>query len=322
MESIESVAKLIKQKSAFLITTHIRPDGDGICSEIAFGLILERLGKKFKIINPAPLPEELSFLPHNFWINKYTGQTGKWDIAVVLDLSDWGRLGEVASLVRRQPLILNIDHHPDSAGIGNYNIINPQASATGEILYKLLPFLGVELDKQLSFYLYISIFTDTGSFRYSNTTYNTHEMASQLLRKGVNPEEIDYYLSANISLKELKIIGIALSSLQVNENGLIAWVVLSKEMLDRILIYPDSIDSEKIMNIMRQLRNAKVFILFIEKGPQEIRVGFRSRGGIDISQVAHLFGGGGHRQAAGCTVKLPLKEAVPLITESIEKILF
>jgi len=319
MDILHNISRILKEEDNFLISSHVRPDGDSIGSQLAMALILQKLGKKFDVINHDSPKDIFSFLPLFDRISTYNGNGKVFSVSIILDCGKWSRLGDVERIARKSRFIINIDHHRDSEGVGHFNYIHPSSSSTGEILFKLISFMNIPLDVDIATCLYIAILQDTGRFRYSNTTAETHRMAAQLIDTGLNPESLVNRILAHQTPVTLKSYYDIIETLQVDFENKIAWCKVNKHFLEKNSFAPADIDSDKVFDELRTLKDFDVFILFFEID-DKIKVNFRSNYGIDLSPIARHFGGGGHAQACSCFIEGKLLEVERNVIERIKKI--
>ena len=303
MEILKEIAGVIKKEDNFLITSHVRPDGDCIGSEIAMGLILEKLGKKFEIINPDCPKKRFDFLPLFDKIRSSWDKEELYNVSIVLDCGKWSRIEGVASIASKSPVIINMDHHRDSAGIGNLNYINHSASSTGEIVFSLLSYMNMEVDEPLAESIYTAIVTDTGRFRYSNTTPETHRIAAKLLEKGISPEVIYTRIMAQETPGSLRLYSEINKTLLVDHICKTASYTVTEKLQEDFSLHSIELESDRLFDELRTLKDFEIFILFTEMPEGHVRASFRSNNGIDVSPVARFFGGGGHRQACSCIIR-------------------
>ncbi len=304
------VVAFLRQRERFLILLHVRPDGDSVGSSLALALGLRKLGKAAVVVRSDDLPLNLLFLPGVDQVVSYEELLplpDRYDGAVLIDCGDRERVGPAAPLLERAEKVINIDHHVSNGRFGDLNCIDVEAAAAGEIVRAILRDLGVELDPAIATALYTAVVTDTGSFRYENTSAATHELAAELLRHGVEPAEVARRIWEDKPLSSLRLLERALGSLRLDEGGRVAWMSLTREDFARAGARRD--ESEGIVNYGRSLAGVEVAILFLEEGPDEVKVSLRSHRRVDVSRVAAAFGGGGHARAAGCTLRVPLAEA-------------
>lgn len=299
MRDLTKIIQTLKNENKFYIISHMLPDGDSIGSLLAMAEGLRSLGKEITAFTPGHIPNKYSFL-HGSNFVKNSPELKDNDITVlVLDSSDLDRLGDFKDTVKASKNIINIDHHITNQNYGDLNLVNPDAAATGEIVYYLLKEIGAQITRQTAESLYVAISTDTGSFKYDNTTARTHRVIAELLETGISPAVLSLKvfderpLSFYILLKE------ALSSLEVYEDRRIAVMSLSKDIRERCGSTTD--DLEGIVNYTRNIEGVELGIMFYVEGEHEIKVGFRSRQ-LDVSLLAGKLNGGGHARAAGCRI--------------------
>ncbi len=292
---LKEIAGVLKKNNTFLVTTHLHADGDAIGSEIVFLELLESLGKKAVILNDTPLPSLYSFLPGSEKITTKIRSNFKPEVAVVLDTPAPHRLGRVKDYVLKIPFIINIDHHISNVEFGHINWVDVNASAVAEEVIALLKYLKLDITPAWATCLYTAILTDTGSFRYMNTTPLTHRIVAGLLEKGIRPEKVAQQVYESNSIQKIYFIGQILKNLKTASDGKIAWVVVPP--------YENYESDEDIVAYPRSLKSVKVAILFRELKSDRVKVSLRSKGGVDVNTLAQKFGGGGHKAAAGCVVK-------------------
>lgn len=293
-----------------VLTTHINADGDGAGSEVALALHLERHGVKAEIVNPTPFPETFAFLLHHLtpWTPKAEeGQRAleRADLFIVLDTSEPSRLGDVHVAMRGRRIAV-IDHHPlTPESIGDPALRDATACATGELLYDLFSAAEDGLSRPEAEALYVAIVTDTGSFRFANTTSRTHEICADLLRAGVDPQDIYRKLYGQVTDERLELLRRALRSLERDPEWPLAWITLRREDFQQSRAA--SADLEGIVEHARQLRGVEIAMLFRELPDKSTKVSLRSNGEADVAAIAREHGGGGHEKAAGVHITGPLE---------------
>jgi phosphoesterase RecJ-like protein len=303
--SLKKVVACIKNHKNFLITSHTNLEGDALGSELAFYNLLKKLGKAATVINEDNLSYGYDFFPLKDKLMKYKDNLKNivFDCFVVLDCSDLTRTGEVYRLNSGQKPVLNIDHHISNQEFGNINWIEPHASSCSEMIYKLYKALRVPLDKNAAVLLYAGMLTDTGSFRYSNTSSFTHQVVSELLKFNLDIAQIYKSTYENIPFEDMKLLARILPGIRQEAKGRVIWFQIKQNMLKN---KKSSFDlSEHILSFGRAIKDAQVVVLFKENlgVENEIRVNFRSQGKVDVNKIASFFGGGGHKTASGATVK-------------------
>ena len=313
MNSLREIAEVIHRARRFFLCGHINPDGDSIGSVLALGLVLEIMGKEVIMASPNPIPENLIFLPGVEKVVTDFRQLSGIDTFIMLDCSEPDRLGsEVAELAKTAREIIVLDHHPAVDCSADYCYIDEHAAATGEIVYDLLELMDIFFAKEIAVCLYTAIITDTGSFQYRNTTAQTHRRVACLLTAGVDVSRVSISLYGERTLTHLRAVGAALSKLKLAADGQLAWISMTREMLVEISATDEDCDS--LINYPRMIKGVEVALLFQEIEPELFKIGFRSKGSVDVNKIAVAFGGGGHVLASGCRLsgKLPEVEATVL----------
>lgn len=243
----------------------------------------------------------------------------KFDALVVVDCPVLKRIGSVQKFITPETKIFNIDHHISNTRFGHYNYIQPEASACGEVLYELFKRFRLKIKKDEATALYVSINTDTGSFKYSNTTVKSHVIASELIRTGIDIEKINDALYATYSFQKIQLYSILLGKVESSHGGRVAWVKMTRDDLEKTGATYE--DTEGFIDFLKYLKEV-CFCFFMSELPLasdgEVRVSFRSKGNYDVSKIAVYFNGGGHKKAAGCTIPGTLEAATRKILERID----
>lgn len=310
----------LKNHKNFLISAHIGPEGDCLGAQLAFARVIKGIGKNCDIVNSEPYAKEYAFLPKIDDI-KTKPKTKKYDAAIILDCSDISRIGKVTNFLDNNIPILNIDHHISNTYFGDINLVDVTSSSTCEILYFLFKELNIEIDKLMAIYLYVGILTDTGSFRYTNTSALTHFVAFQLLNSfDIDAAKIFRNVYENLDYSDIKLINKILLDLKRDTTGKLAWVKVTQNLLKK---YKPKIDlTDSILNFIRSIKGVEVGVILREQSGKgnNIRANLRSRGKIDVNQIAGHFGGGGHKTASGVTLRnVSLGEAENKIINFIKK---
>lgn len=311
MNAYRRIVEALSSGDRFLIACHVDPDPDCIGSLLALDWLLERLGKRSQPLSHDGILPQWRFLPRIERIASprepaaWSEET--WDALVVVDC-EVSRTGSAAAWADRVERVINIDHHVTNPGTGHINLVVPDAAATGAVVYRLIREAGAELDADVATLLYAAIMSDTGSFRFSNTTAETFEIAADLVRHGAQPDVISREIYETRSWEYVRLLGRVLETLQRSPDGSVAWIVLSQEMIREEGARQD--ESEGFIQYPRMVDGVEVALFFRETESGAVRVGFRSKERVDVSRLAQEFGGGGHPRAAGCTVEGPLEDAV------------
>ncbi len=314
------IREFLHNKQNILITTHLNPDGDALGSELALAHYLVQTGKAVRIINSDPLPHFFEFLTNGIKIEQYNQEKhahvfSSFDGCLVVDVSEWKRLGATSHALKESGLpIACIDHHLSVGQLGDTQVIDNCASSTGELLYDFLLTIKADFTQPIVDSLYTCILTDTGSFKFSNTTSQTHRVTADLMDKGANFQRIyaELYESDSASRTVLK--GNLLANMQFDCDGRFAWFVMSHELMKEC--GAKSWESEGFSDLPRSIQGVEISIMFSEDEDGLAKASFRSKGRIPINTLAEQFGGGGHKYAAGAALEWPLSVAVDKVTKA------
>lgn len=321
---LNATAHAIKDAKSILISSHVNPDGDTLGSSLALFLALKKVGKNVIAVSADPIPDMFKFLPASNFIKvspaiKDIPDYNDIDTLVTVECPTFDRIGNIENIINRKNIktIVNIDHHPGNSRFGVINYIDTSASAVGEEVYKLIKKIGIELDKDIATCLYVSILTDTGSFSYSNTSSETHNITAELLKYNIVPSEINIMVYENNSIEKFKLLSKVLDSISLSKDGLIAWIVLTKDMLKKTDTKASEADG--FVNYPRSIKGVEVAVLFREAEEGKVRVSLRSNRIANVSEVARKFNGGGHEKAAGCSVNGSLNEVQDLVIKEVSR---
>ena len=324
MNNLVRVVEVIQNSKRILIASHERPDADAIGSMLALGLALTRFEKEIACYNKDGVPKVLEFLPGSRSVIKsLTNVRGTFDCTIILDCTDVSRVGkEFLNFINKSNCGTSIivDHHQTTRATADLYLLDPAFSSTGMIVHLLIRELNLDIDPDIAINLYATIVGDTGSFRYSNTSPETFRVAAELLEHGANPSDISQSLYESETPERLQLIGLAISTLELLENGRIASVILNKEMFNRTSTTGE--DSDGIVNYPRSVKGVEVAVLFnelekINHSESFWKVSLRSKGEVDVATIAETFCGGGHKRSAGCTLKGSLSDVKDRIYRSI-----
>jgi len=314
---VQQIVDVIRSRERFVISSHARPDGDSIGSQMAMAYALRALGKEVLIVNADPAPPPLQQFPGVDDIVLATKIDGMFDAAIIMECGDLTRTG-VEGLDRC--LVINIDHHPDNTSYGAINWFDAGAAACGEMVFDLVAALGVGLTVNIATHIYVAILTDTGSFHYSNISPRTFDICRRALEAGVDPVRVARNVYDSNNLGRLKLFGAVLSTMQIDATGRIAIVYLDHEMARAAGGTYE--DTEGLINLPLTVKEIQAVVFFKQIEGEQYRVSMRSKGEIDVSSVAKEFGGGGHKNAAGCTVSGGIdqlqKQFVAMIEQAID----
>lgn len=310
-EAIERLAREFRAGRSVVLSTHINADGDGCGSEAALARILTSLGMTVRIVNPTPWPDTYEFLLGGDVVDasaEGSSAMKKADLLIVLDISDVKRLGNLADTVRKfdKPKLV-IDHHIASDEPPSTEILSDtSACATGELIYDLAVTLGHEITPQIAVGLYVAILTDTGGFRFANTTARCLAIASQLLAAGVEPEEMYRRLYASHPIGRLHLLRDALATLEVDPAYGISWISVAAGAAEEYGLKSE--DLEGLAEHPRSVGGTRMAIFFRDLGHGKIKVSFRSTGDVNVNEFARQFGGGGHARASGALIPGTMEE--------------
>jgi phosphoesterase RecJ-like protein len=305
-ESIERLAQELRAGRSVAISTHINADGDGCGSETALSRLLGQMGIRSRIVNPTPWPEMYKFLLGDD-VRDASDLGAKAlkdsDVLIVLDISDVKRLGVLAEPVRRLQIPkLVIDHHlPTDDPPSTLMLADVTACATGELIYDFATCLGLEVTPDVARALYVALLTDTGGFRYSNTTARCLSIAGQLIASGVEPEEMYRRLYASMPVGRLHLLRDALATLEVDAEYGISWISVAAGAAEEYGLKSE--DLEGIAEHPRSIGGTRLALFFRDLGHEKVKVSFRSTGTVDVNKFAKQFGGGGHAKAAGALIE-------------------
>ncbi len=296
---IQSIVAEIARYDSFLITSHESPDGDAVGSSLALANYLQSLGKDVTIYLRDSLPEIYAFLPlADRVLNAIPLRT--YDVCFVLDVGEFRRAGKELGSFQGIGTFINIDHHLNCEQFGTINLIDPQASATGALIYRIIKAAGHEIDHAMALCIYTAVITDTGSFRYSNSNPEAFAIAGDMIEKGVNAWDIAEKLYESQPQQRLDLLAQALATLSVSPRGDYASITVTLDMYERTGAVPELTDG--FVNYPRSIRGVEVAVFFREISAGLYKVGFRSKGKVDVSALSAAFNGGGHHNAAGCTL--------------------
>ena len=306
MTSLGKISAVLTEGKRFLLMTHKDPDGDGIGSMLALGKSLSDAGKEVSLLAQNPIQPPLNLLKGADEIVNILDGDRDFDAAVALDCAEKSRLGELENHLRNYRLVINIDHHATNEPFGDLNLIEPESSSTGELVFRLLEYAGLPIGADAAGNIFAAIQTDTGSFRYSNTTAEALRIAAALMELGANPWEISKQVMDTYSLPRLKLLEMALSTIEFHHDESIGIMVLSEEMFEKAGAQQS--DSEGFVDYPRFVSGVELGVLIRETGENECKFSLRSNSSLDVARLASRFGGGGHVRAAGFRFQGPLKD--------------
>jgi len=320
------LADLIETHDRFLVTTHVRPDGDALGSEVGMAGLLRQKGKDVRVVNSSRTPPRYDFLdPDGTLFEHYGAESGPPDlsdreVAVILDLSAWSQLGDMADLIRgfSGPRVV-IDHHVSQDDLGATFLKDTTSEATGSLIVQAIKALGGTITREVATGLLTAIAMDTGWFHHPNTKPGTLRTVADLVEAGAPINEIYRALFERNSLGRLRLMGETLSNLSTVSNGRVAYTTVTQAGIERSGAIPQ--DTEDLVDFTVSLKGVEVGLLFFEQSRGGIKLSIRSRQGLDCARLAGAFGGGGHRAAAGATLPGPLTESVEQVVAAVQQAL-
>jgi bifunctional oligoribonuclease and PAP phosphatase NrnA len=320
------LADLIETHDRFLVTTHVRPDGDALGSEVGMAGLLRQKGKDVRVVNSSPTPPRYDFLDPDKSLFEWFGsvvkpaQLADREVAIILDLSSWNQLGDMGEFIRRFPgPRAIIDHHVSQDDLGATVFKDSSAEATGILVMRAARALGGQLTPEIAQGLLTAIAMDTGWFHHSNTRAGTLRAVAELVDAGARIDEIYRKLFERNTQARLKLIGETLRGLKTDLDGRVAYATITKEDLLRTGAIPQ--DSEDLVDYTVSMRGVDLGLLFIEQLRGGAKVSIRTRAVVDCAALAAQFGGGGHKEAAGATLSGPMAECVERVLQAVRKTL-
>ena len=315
---LAQVVELIEKKDRFAITSHVRPDGDGLGSSLGLFWLLKSLNKDVEVIMHDPAPHSYQQLPGAGTIRVAPRIGEHFDAVFIIECSDLDRPG-LEDL--DQQFVVNIDHHSTTELFGSINWIDSTAAACGEMVYNLCKATGVRVTKEIAECVYTALLTDTGSFHYSNTTERTFKIASELVRTGVRPAKTAEAIFGSYQWPKIELLSHVLSTAKRDDTGHVAWMWQTLEM--QAQTHAAEEDADGFVNYPLAVGEVEATALFKETAPGVYRTSLRSKGDVNVAKIAEQFGGGGHRNAAGCTLRGTSSEleqkVVPLLQDAVKR---
>lgn len=323
--SIQQITDQLIKSDKILLASHVHPDGDAVGSLLGLGVALEGISKDVVLYNESPIPAVYQFLPSIHRIKREPGSIDDYDAAVILDCSNLGRIGEAAAEVNRIPVVINIDHHLTNSRFGNFQYIDPQASSTAEMVYRIIRAMDIPISKQVAYGIYTGIMADTGSFRFSNTTAAAFEISHEMVNCGANPYRVAHHVYETMSLNRIKLLNMLFDTIELSENGKLTIMTLTQKMLDATGTHIDDING--LIYYAKRIENVRLAVMIFErqngvdsKRGNRFHVSLRSDGTVDAAAIASSFGGGGHHNAAGFDIRASLEDLKSTIFQISESL--
>jgi phosphoesterase RecJ-like protein len=323
--SARALAAALQPGMRVLLTTHVNADGDGVGSEVALWHLLRARGLFPVIANPTPYPERYRFLlagaPEAEQSGRAAKEIARADLLLVLDISDLGRLGHLASHIgaRRAPVAC-VDHHQSNGSLPpGPRLVDPAAAATGELVYDLARSVGWKIPLDAARALYVALLSDTGGFRFSNTSPRALRVAADLLATGLDAEEIYAEVYAGVPEGRVRLLAESLDTLAVEVPPGLAWITVPAGALERHHVTSDELDG--VVEFARSIAGVRLAMLFRHLAGGKVKVSFRSVGDVDVARLAEQFGGGGHKKAAGASLEGNMAEVQATVLAAAREIL-
>lgn len=308
--AIRRVLAVARAKDDFLVTGHVRSDGDALGAQLAFHLLLRKMGRRSHVVCDGGAMRDYRFLPGSDRVG-----SGPKDLrpaygaVFTFDSGSWERMERVSGALRRDRLtVVNVDHHASNERYGDLNWIDPSFSSCGEMVWEIVKASGVRPDRDIAACVYTGIVTDTGRFSFSNTTSGTHLRAAELLRCGVRPADVHRWLFRERSPEQLRFAAECLTRIRLAGGGRVGWLSISRRLVSRAGFNPG--DTQEYIDQAKSIRGVRLAVLLRETAePGKIKVSFRTEPGIDGIALAARWAGGGHARASGATFRGTLAEA-------------
>ncbi|MFT5170232.1 MAG: phosphoesterase RecJ-like protein [Candidatus Omnitrophota bacterium] len=316
----KKILQTIKKHKSFIVVTHVGPDPDALGSQMAMALFLESLGKEVVCVGELVVPERYQFLPGVKSIRPYSEDMNlSFDAAVILDCGDRNRIGKIENLIKDDTCLINIDHHITNDNFGTVNIVDPTASSTCEMLCEFFDIARHKITDTQALHLYAGIMTDTGCFRFENTTSKTHLIASKLVEYNFSPTNLYKELYESIPLRDVQEFTKVINNFEAFYEKRVACVLLPKKIVKKFSEEFDLRDT--IFKFLRSIQGIEVFLILTEVSSDKTRINFRSSGRVDVAKLANKFKGGGHKNASGGVMLTDIDEARKAVLKEIKKVL-
>ena len=314
---VDPIRKIINGTDQISCLAHKDADADSLGSALGFALALRAMGRRVRVVVPEPLPRLLEHLPGFETVE--TGGAPLGDTVFTFDCATLGRFGERRVEVERATTVVNIDHHLSNTAFGTINLVDGSASATGQVIYRLLRELGARISPAVATNLYAALFTDTGGFRHENTNEAALRLAAALVAAGADPGWVALKSYKSRTLAQVRLEGLAIAQMRSEMDGRLLWSEVTLPMLEQA--GADLQDSEGIIDALQSIATMEIAILFKEVSPDRSKISVRSREPIDATDLCTPFGGGGHRRAAGAEFRDPLPVAERKVLEVARRLI-
>jgi len=315
---VKEILAAISQGKKFLITAHVRLDGDALGSELALYLMLKDLGKEAIIYNQDATPEHYRFLPAADHIVHDLEHLERYDVGFILDCSELDRVGRISADVAKIKTLINIDHHVSNGGFSPLRFLDPKASSTGELLYRLMRKMHVKMTKDICTNLFAAIITDTGGFRYSSTHQETLRAAGDLVEGGADPQWISENIYESDPPAKLQLLSKVLETLTLDMENRIASLVVTRKHLQDTGASMEHTDG--FIDIPRTVKGIDIAMLYTQMDENQYKLSLRSKGKVNVEKIARRFGGGGHINAAACRIDGDIETIQSQVLEAVKEL--
>lgn len=313
------LVEIVRRHQRFLLTTHVRPDGDGLGSMLALAECLDSLGKNVQLAVASLISNRYAFLDPSTRVKTFEPPGESYrnaEVVIVLDTGTWNQLGTLGTFLKSLPATKAVvDHHLTQDDLGATQFVDVSAEATGRLVYELLSAIGSPMTPTIANLLFVAIATDTGWFRHKNATAATFGLSGELVAAGADPEYLYHQLYEDNSIARYKLLSLVLDRLQLTNGGSVAYSEVQRDDYAKTGASPQ--DTEDLINYTRSIMGVEVGLFFMEQPRGGVKVSFRSRAGVDVAKIAEKFGGGGHRLASGAVVEASLEEARGRVLEAV-----
>ena len=315
--------EIVRNNQRFVLTTHVRPDGDALGSELAMAAILRSLGKEVLPANAFAVPPSLAFLDPEQTLKELgtdvsAAELESYDVLVILDTSAFAQLGAMGEVIRTTKMLkIVLDHHVSEDDLGAEMFKDPTAEATGRLVADAADQLGVEITPEIASAAMVAVATDTGWFRFSSTTASTHRLAARLIDAGAQGDRLYQQLHENDTLARLLLIGRTMARVQTEMDGRLIHTVIERSDFDAVGAHPA--DSEDMINMTLSVGGTEAAVILVEQVGGGFKISFRSRCELNCAEVAQQFGGGGHRKAAGAFIEESLAAAQAKVLDAVRQ---
>ncbi|MDY6905116.1 MAG: bifunctional oligoribonuclease/PAP phosphatase NrnA [Thermodesulfobacteriota bacterium] len=304
-----TISNHLKGSRNVLVASHIHPDGDAVSAALAMAEGLLLLGKQVTLYNEHPVPQAYQFLANSDMFVNTLPDTGIFDTAIILDCSKISRTGQLAASIEAIPVVINIDHHCSNESFGDLRLVECEASASAEIVYRLLKAMGLPITTDIAYAIYTGIITDTASFSFTNATSAAFAICGEMVEAGVEPHVVSKNVYITYSAERIQLMKMVLETFVVSDNRKVSFMVVTRDMIEKSGMLPENVG--RVVNYAKHIENVKVSALALEEENHNLglppnhsnfHVSLRSDGSVDVSKIAMAYGGGGHHRASGFNI--------------------